>query len=253
MLDLVESNEAVGWWNTQRPLTHSSDLSREGLAVHATQTCSVDGCERPVQARTLCNPHYKSAQRSGTLPPKMDMLARSQQNFWSNVAKTADCWVWQGSLTVHGYGQFGYARGKTGRAHKLAWEWQNGPVPDGLVLDHLCRNRACVRPEHLEPVTPRTNALRGIGPSAINSRKRFCKRNHEFTADNTIIDSEGKRQCRECARAYSSAWGKAKRRAALCGAPTRDGKPCAHPVAAGKRCRFPQHAVLHTPENGDAE
>ena len=164
-----------------------------------TVACSEPDCTRRMQARGLCNPHYKRAQRSGTLPPRR--RRDPMITFWSNVEKTQTCWIWQGNITRYGYGQFSPRRGANHRAHKVAWESENGPVPDGMVLDHLCRNRSCVRPGHLEPVTPRINALRGIGPSALNSRKMRCRHGHPFSPENTRIDAKGKRVCRTCDRA----------------------------------------------------
>lgn len=69
-----------------------------------------------------------------------------------------------------------------------------------LELDHLCRNRRCCRPDHLEPVTHKENVLRGMAPSAINARKTHCKRGHEFTAENIYPSPDGVRRCRECRR-----------------------------------------------------
>lgn len=90
------------------------------------------------------------------------------------------------------------------KAHRVMWELMVGPIPDGKVLDHLCRNRGCVNPAHLEVVTQGENVLRGIGPVAVNARKTHCKNGHEFTEENTIIRREGWRGCRTCSREYPS-------------------------------------------------
>lgn len=93
------------------------------------------------------------------------------------------CWPWLRSGSK-GYGRL-VVRGVRKLAHRYFYEEMRGPIPSGLTLDHLCRNRACVNPWHLEPVTVRDNVLRGNGLSAVNARKTHCKRGHEFTEENT--------------------------------------------------------------------
>src|SRR3954463_6846856 len=86
------------------------------------------------------------------------------ERFWPKVTFSDTCWLWTGAIDSNGYGNFGMSGGRTIKAHKWAWEDANGPVPDGLHLDHvkeLCGHRNCVNPGHLEPVTMIENLRRG--------------------------------------------------------------------------------------------
>jgi uncharacterized UBP type Zn finger protein len=88
--------------------------------------------------------------------------------------------------------------GKWVYAHRVSYEAANGPIPEGLVIDHLCRVAACINPDHLEAVTQRENMLRGVGPVAVNVQKTRCTHGHLFDSDNTYWTSVGARQCRAC-------------------------------------------------------
>jgi hypothetical protein len=122
----------------------------------------------------------------------------TQERFWSNVKRTATCWLWTGTLDRDGYGKM-MVKGHNCRAHRLVYEWVKGEIPNRLPLDHICRVRNCVNPDHLEPVTVRENTLRGIAPSAINARKTVCHNGHEFTPENTYIRPDAPmRNCRKC-------------------------------------------------------
>lgn len=125
--------------------------------------------------------------------------ATVEERFWPKVRKTHRCWDWLANTSTNGYGQF-WCDGRLVAAHRWAYERFMGPVPDGLELDHLCRNPACVNPDHLEPVSHRENSLRGTNPTAQNARKTHCKRGHEFTPENTrvYIDAHSGREAREC-------------------------------------------------------
>jgi hypothetical protein len=141
-----------------------------------------------------------------TIFSRGDVLDR----FWAKVDKDGPvpqqrmdlgrCWVWT-AAKAKGYGRFAIRHGFVVQAHRFAFETE-APIPDGLELDHLCRNRACVRPGHLEPVTTRTNLLRGEGVSACNAVKAACPKGHAYDAVHT---TRGNRICSICQRAQRRA------------------------------------------------
>lgn len=130
-----------------------------------------------------------------------------EERFWRYVSPepNSGCWLWVGSLNKGGYGQLGVKKGQFGAAtkrpkvaHIIAWELYRGPIPDGFQLDHLCRVRSCVNPDHLEPVICRTNLARGMGFVGQNLRKTHCPQGHEYTKENTYLTRRGERNCRAC-------------------------------------------------------
>lgn len=125
-----------------------------------------------------------------------------QERFWPKVNKTNGCWLWLGSTNPNGYGRFFIKRGLPALlAHRYSYELTNGPIPEGMQVDHLCRCRECVNPSHLELVSPRVNTLRGNSPSAISVRLGQCSRGHKRNSANSYVSpSTGKRECRQCRR-----------------------------------------------------
>lgn len=121
--------------------------------------------------------------------------------FWKRVERGGanECWPWTGSTTWDRYGLFSWGEpgGKTGhgRPHRLAYQLLVGPIPEGLTLDHLCRNRVCCNPAHLEPCTRLENYKRGIHKETT---KTHCPQGHEYAGWNLIVTNKGHRRCRAC-------------------------------------------------------
>lgn len=141
--------------------------------------CSIDGCNRPVRARTWCAAHYQRWQSTGDAlgsKPRPSV----EERIAARIEKQGDgCWLWTGQLTDKGYGSIS-VDGRMRPAHRVLYEMAKGAIDPTLVLDHLCRNRACVNPDHLRVVTHRENILAGEGIAARNARKTRCPRGHRL-------------------------------------------------------------------------
>ena len=123
----------------------------------------------------------------------------TEERFWSHVDKTNSCWNWTGHLNAKKrYGHIKINK-KYFLVHRFSYELSKGKIPEGLTIDHLCRNTSCVNPDHLEAVTMKENLMRGIGACAINSRKTHCPQGHEYAEEN-ICPSQIGRVCKICRR-----------------------------------------------------
>ncbi|WP_249139118.1 DNA (cytosine-5-)-methyltransferase [Actibacterium sp. MT2.3-13A] len=146
----------------------------------AGKRCSVDGCDRDARKRGWCNAHYQHWRKHGE-PGSGPVNAPGEtdhERFWSKVEKTESCWDWTAALNEKGYGIFwSNDQDRSVRAHRFAYEQIDGEIPDGLELDHLCRNRKCVNPAHLEPVTGKENTRRG------NAGKHWAVKRGETVAE----------------------------------------------------------------------
>jgi hypothetical protein len=133
-----------------------------------------------------------------------------EERFWPKVtlAPAMDCWEWRAYRDQHNYGRIsvGGRGGTMDMAHRVAWRLLRGDIPDGLHLDHLCRNPPCVNPWHLDPVTPQINSRRGIAGEVNGARQRgvtHCPKGHAYDDSNTQVRPTGARRCRACAREYA--------------------------------------------------
>lgn len=201
--DCTSLAHARGWCHSHYGKWYRTGDPEYKRTKSPTKPCEVEGCERTQRARGLCGKHdYRQRTHGSTDDPRQPF----EDRFWTNVdvGHPLGCWLWTGTIASTGYGitTRDYAQLM---AHRAAYELLMGPIPAGLHLDHLCRNTACVNPDHLEPVRCRTNLLRGHGLSAKNARKTHCKRGHPLSGANLYIHKHG-RACRTCSALRQSVY-----------------------------------------------
>lgn len=164
--------------------------------------CPIAGCRNFQRARGYCTTHLLRLALYGD-PNTLSIrkMMTPSQLFWSRVTggDIGTCWEWQGAITAAGYGAHMGAG-----AHRFAYEDIVGPIPDGLQLDHLCNNKACVNPWHLEPVTPLVNTHRMMIHTGTGIGATHCPSGHEYTVANIQPKAGNRRGCRACARNYAT-------------------------------------------------
>lgn len=167
-------------------------------ATRVRGVCLIEDCGRTVHYLKggWCKRHYQIWYRTGstTLQPRLTV----EQRFWRKVSLGDGCWEWLASITADGYGQFNKQHAKPVPAHRYCYELLVEPVPAHLQMDHLCRNRSCVNPDHLEPVPGWVNNMRSNSVTARNARKTHCRHGHEFSLENTYLRPAGGRTCITC-------------------------------------------------------
>lgn len=182
--------------------------------MKATRNCAVQDCESPIHAHGYCGMHAQRLRRTGD--PTATRRTPTARSFWARVDKTGanGCWLWTGYVGANGYGglatRLPLVPGGSRLAHRASYEFHIGPIPERLHLDHLCRNRVCVNPSHLEPVTVAENTHRGLH----GVLRTHCKYGHELTPENVRHDRDGGRRCRICAKRWDQT-AKAKKRVSV--------------------------------------
>jgi hypothetical protein len=167
--------------------------------MKATRDCA--HCHQPLnpgQQKFCSTECYHLSTRGDYDSP--EYAARKWETMMAKRRVTPDgCWEWLATRQANGYGRVSW-KGVPRFTHRVAYEIAHGEISDGLVIDHLCRNRACFNPDHLEPVSQRTNLLRGETQTALRAMVTHCPRGHEYTPENTYRTKRNQRSCRECGR-----------------------------------------------------
>lgn len=163
--------------------------------------CAVDECSKPRRSALYCSAHQMRLDRYGSpdyyprgKPKPWTGIPHTEEGFWSLVEVTGACWYWQGGLTPEGYGYW-FFEGRTSGVHRIAHRMlTQEEVPSSMHIDHLCRTRNCVNPDHMEVVTPEENSRRANRPKV---ERTHCTHGHEWTPGNTLPLGTSKR-CRQC-------------------------------------------------------
>lgn len=163
------------------------------------KVCTIEGCTRRLYSRGWCATHWARWRRNGD-PTLLQYQPTPKERFDAAYDLAPNgCWTWTSKKDGGGYAVLSIGR-QNHLAHRWAYETFVRPIPDGLVVDHLCRNRACVNPAHMDLVTNRENVLRGMSPSAVIRRQGVCKRGHQMVGHNVYVppSKPQHQQCRTC-------------------------------------------------------
>jgi hypothetical protein len=169
--------------------------------VRRLRPCADCGRTLPIEGRDLCRRCYRRARRDPSWVPFVVPPLRERLLSRLVVTPGAECLLWTGSINSAGYGVIS-VNGRYELVHRVMFEMFDGPIPEGLQLDHVrdrgCMHRHCANVSHLEPVTSRENTRRGDSPAGLNAGKTRCPQGHEYDEPNTLRDKRGRRDCRQC-------------------------------------------------------
>ncbi len=164
--------------------------------------CTITGCDKSVKARGFCSAHYERWRRLGDplgSKPRPTLTERIERQV--DRSASDGHWVWTGARSAAGYGVVS-VEGRPRLVHRVLWMRAHGPIPEGTEIDHLCRVRECVNPDHLEPVTHKVNVLRGESPMAGYAKRTHCGKGHPYDEANTTYRKSGTRVCRTCVKIW---------------------------------------------------
>jgi hypothetical protein len=171
--------------------------------------CSIPECDGQARARGMCTKHYQAEKKNGSLPTQWNRAQRAPAPIEEKLVRgkrvsiETGCWEWTGQISEDGYGKVPISRGRYALVHIVSYRLAAGVIPSGSELDHLCRNRKCFNPKHLEAVTHKVNVNRGLLPAMMRDKsaaQTHCKNGHPFSGENLILQGPEKkfRVCRIC-------------------------------------------------------